>query len=60
MAIKDLDWEGTDPSGPETESSEERGYEGDTDEEEFGESEEMDDDEEETGDIADEETGHRG
>ena len=54
MAIKDLDWEGMDPSGPATEGSEERGYEPDTDEDELGESEEMDDDEEETGDIADE------
>lgn len=57
MAIRDLDWESTDPPGPQTESSEEQGFERDVDEDEFGESDELDEDE---GDIADEGPGHRG
>lgn len=58
---KDLDWEGMDPPGPATESSEERGFERDADEEEFGESEEFEESEEDdAGDIADEGPGHRG
>ena len=58
MANTDLDWEGMDPPGPQTESSEERGYVRDVDaDEELGESDDLDDDE---GDIADETPGHRG
>ena len=58
MPHSDLDWEGMDPPGPQTESSEERGYIRDHDaDEEFGESDDLDDDE---GDMADEGTGHRG
>jgi hypothetical protein len=58
MGIKELDWEGQDPPGPATESSEERGFERDVDEDELGESEMLDEDD--AGDIADEGPGHRG
>jgi hypothetical protein len=57
MPHADLDWEGMDPPGPMTESSKERGYERDVDEDALGRSEEID---QEDGDIADEGTGHRG
>ncbi len=59
MPFSELDWEGMDPPGPVTESSDERGFERDTDQdEERGESEELDGDD--AGDIADEGPGHRG
>jgi hypothetical protein len=58
MGIKELDWEDQDPPGPVTESSEERGFERDVDEDELGESEMLDEDD--AGDIADEGPGHRG
>lgn len=59
MANKDLDWEGMDPPGSQTDRSDEVGYLRDTDadDEEFGESDDLDDDE---GDIADETPGRRG
>ncbi len=58
MANSDLDWEGMDPPGPQTDRSDERGYVSDVDEdEEFGESDDLDEDE---GDIADETPGRRG
>jgi hypothetical protein len=51
-----FDTDDMDRTPPQTESSEERGFADESDEEEFGESE-LDDDE---GDIADEGPGHRG
>jgi hypothetical protein len=59
MPFSDLDWEGMDPPGPATESSAERGFERDTDQDEQrGQSEELDGDD--AGDIADEGPAHRG
>ena len=58
MAHKDLDWEGMDPPGPQTDRAEEVGYLRDADaDEEFGESDDLDEDE---GDMADEGPGRRG
>jgi hypothetical protein len=58
MANKDLDWEGMEPPGSQTDR-EEVGYlrDADADDEEFGESDDLDEDE---GDMADEGTGRRG
>jgi hypothetical protein len=61
MGFNELDWEGQDPPGPATESSKERGYESDMDEDELGQSEALDDDTVgDVGDIGDEGPGHRG
>jgi len=59
MTNKDLDWEGMDPPGPQTDRADEVGYLRDTDvdDEEFGESDDLDEDE---GDMADEGPGRRG
>jgi hypothetical protein len=52
----DLDWEGMDPPGPQTDRVKERGRRDEPDED-LGKSEELDGD---AGDIADEGTGRRG
>lgn len=57
MPFSELDWEGMDPPGPATESSKERGFDRDVDDNERGQSDELDGD---AGDIADEGPGHRG
>jgi hypothetical protein len=58
MGIEELDWEGQDPPPPATESSRERGYKPDPEQEAArGRSEELEGD---SGDIADEGPGHRG
>jgi hypothetical protein len=57
--MAELDWEGQDPPGPATESSKERGYKPDPEQERRrGQAEELEGDE--AGDIADEGPGHRG
>lgn len=53
-----LDNDDMEPTPPQTESSRERGFDRDTDDSEFGESDGVD--EAEAGDIADEGPGHRG
>jgi hypothetical protein len=57
MPIRELDWEDLDLPGPQTESTRERGFASDADEDELGSSDELDG---EAGDIADEGPGHRG
>ena len=57
--MAELDWESQDPPGPATESSKERGYKPDPEQEaQRGRAEELEGDE--AGDIADEGPGHRG
>ena len=57
--MAELDWESQDPPGPATESSKERGYKPDPEQEaRRGRAEELEGDE--AGDIADEGPGHRG
>ena len=59
MGIEELDWEGQKPPGPATESSRERGYKPDPEQEKRrGRSDELDPDDK--GDVADEGMGHRG
>ena len=57
MPFDNLDWEDTDRPGPQTESTKERGFARDVDDDALGRSEELG---EEAGDIADETPGHRG
>ena len=51
-----LDNDDMEPTPPQTESAQERGFERDTDDQEYGQSDVLD----EPGDIADEGAGHRG